>query len=145
MARKTATPAAATRLFDRLAEEGFRPKLEVDDETHSTISFKVEGRHFLSFVDEEDPGFFHLGLCYELPEGMTLPWALDRANALNEELKAAKVTVRAEEREIRFHIELFVDGAPAPDLLERSVSVLRLASKKFFATERPVPEERLNS
>lgn len=145
MARKTATPAAATRIFDLLAEEGFRPKIECDDDVHSTISFKSEGRHFLSFVDEEDPGFFHLGLCYEIPEGMTLPWALDRANELNEEFKVVKFTVRSQEREIRFQVELFVEGAPAADVLGRSLAQLRFASKRFFAAERPVPEERLNS
>jgi hypothetical protein len=42
--------------LEYLRENGYRPQLDGDGD----VVFKYEGKTFLIFVDEEDPGFFRL-------------------------------------------------------------------------------------
>jgi hypothetical protein len=135
MARRVKMQPVAARYFDLLAEEGFRPTCDRIDDTVSAVLFKVEGTKVVIFTDEEDEDFFHMGLAIELNEGMEIPWALDRANHLSDDLKAVKVTVRAEDRSVRFRIEAFLPGPPTLEMIRRSVGAVDNAAKQFFATD----------
>jgi hypothetical protein len=135
MARKLKLPPVATQYFDLLAEEGYRPTCNRIDDTVSAVLFKVEGTKVVVFSDEEDESFFHLGVAVELNEGMEIPWALDRANHLNDDLKAVKVTIHPDDRSVRFRIEAFLPGPPTLEMIQRSVGAIGNAEKQFFATE----------
>ncbi len=127
----------AARYFGLLRAEGYRPKLERGDRAYASIPFKAEGLLFVLFVDEEDDAFFHLGLAYDLaPTWEDLAAAVSRANQLNEELKGVKVTIHAEDRSVRFHVEAFLDAPATMAILERSMAALRNASQAFFETSR---------
>ena len=141
MSKKTEV-TLATRYLDLLSEEGYRPKL---GPTHGcpVITFKHEGDEFLLFVDEDHETFFHLGIAYDLGP-IDVPTALDRANQLNEELKVVKVTIAAEDRSVRFHVEAFLDQAPARmEQVERSLGALSNAAERFF--EAPAPVRQLDA
>ena len=138
--REDASSASGTvtrRYLDLLAEEGYRPSVVSHAGEPTVLSFKAEGEAFLLLVDDADPGFFHLGSAFELGE-TDLTLATSRANELNEELKGVKVTVWAQDRSVRFHVECFVDDAPASiGVLERSIAAIQLASRKFLEPARP--------
>ena len=103
------------------------------------IRFKSEGQKFVILVDEDDEAFFALGLSYELGE-IDLATAKDRANELNEQLKAVKVTVSAEDRCVRFHVEAFLESPATVPVIERSIGALRNAAASFFEPARRVDQ-----
>lgn len=84
-------------------------------------------------MDEDDAPFFHLGIAFELaPEWQDVSAAMERANELNEELKAVKVTIHPEDRSARFHVEAFIDAPATMAVISRSVVALRNASRQLF-------------
>lgn len=135
MGRKVRPPPAANRYVELLAEEGYRPKWDPIDETVSSVLFKVEGTQVVIFTDEEDEDFFHMGLAIDLNDGMEIPWALDRANRVNDDLKSVKATVHPDDRSVRFRIEAFLPGAPTLPMILRSVVAIEAAAEAFFDTE----------
>lgn len=131
------TSSVAQRYLDLLTEGGYRPTLVSDAGEPTVLCFKAEGEAFLLLVDETDPGFFHLGSAFELGDADPA-LAMSRANDLNEELKGVKVTIWTPDRSARFHVECFVDDAPASiGVFERSVAAIQLASRKFLEPVRP--------
>jgi hypothetical protein len=125
----------AARYFDLLAEEGFRPTCDRIDDTVSAVLFKVEGTKVVIFTDEEDEDFLHMGLAIDLDEAMEIAWALDKANSLNDDRKAIKVTVHPEDRTVRFRIEAFLPGPPSLGMIQRSVGAITGALEEFFNRE----------
>jgi len=134
MAMKSAANLAE-RYLDLLAEEGYRPKLEGSSDVHAVISFKSEGESFMVFVDEDDESFLHVGSFYELGK-IEADSALSLANELNEQLKVIKITVSPQDNAVRFHVESFLDEAPAMSHIELAVSSLREAAVEFFEPAR---------
>ena len=137
----TAQPLPASlarRHLDLLAEEGYRPVFEPDEDGRSaSITFKAEGKQFVLLVDEDDETFFHLGLGFALDAGHDVQAAIATANELNERWKGVKVTVLAEHRSIRFQIESLLPGGTCPPpLLDRALQLLRGASTEFFEGRR---------
>jgi hypothetical protein len=138
MATKTdPTGTLAARYLELLSDEGYRPKLDDTEagDRNPVIRFKSEGQKFVVLVDEDDEGFFALGLSYELGD-VDLVTAKDRANELNEQLKAVKVIVSADDRCVRCHVEAFLDAPATVPVLERSIGALRNAAASFFEPAR---------
>jgi hypothetical protein len=141
MTRTKTTRTLAARYFDLLRGEGYRPKMNRSDDLHTTIPFKSEGQAFLLFVDEDDPGFFHLGIGFELaPEWQDVAAATERANELNAELKVVKVTIHPQDRSARFHVEAFLEGPASMETIARSIDALRNGARQFFAVQRERPQ-----
>jgi hypothetical protein len=138
MARKATVKPVAKHYFDLLAEEGYRPKVSRSDDNQSALRFKSEGVGFLLIVDEDDDSFFHLSLAYELGDGVAdMAGAMSRANDLNADYKAVKVTVHPAERGVRFHIEAFFDAPATLPVIQRSIGALRNAARAYFEPARP--------
>jgi hypothetical protein len=138
-------PPVATQFRDLLRNEGYRPTAERSENGASAITFKSEGTSFILITEEDDPAFFHVVLVYNLDDPTTIPWAFNRANTVNSDVKGVKVTLRPELRDVSFHVELFLSGPLASEILERSIEALRVAAKAFFETEQPANERRLDS
>jgi hypothetical protein len=139
MARKQTvapdTSPLARSYLDLLAEEGYRPKRERCGETSGVITFKSEGDGYILLVDGDDSQFFHLATAYAL-DALAPTEALERANRLNDQAKAVKVTVHPEEGAVRFHIEAFVGQPVDLEVFERSLGAIKNAATLFF---RPAP------
>ena len=135
--REDPTGTLAARYLELLADEGYRPKLDGTEtgDRNLVIRFKLEGQKFVVLVDEDDEGFFALGLSYDLGD-VDLATAKDRANELNEQLKAVKVIVSAQDRCVRFHVEAFLESPATLPVLERSMVALRNAAASFFEPAR---------
>jgi hypothetical protein len=137
MARKATTTPVAKRYFDLLAEEGYRPKIGSSENNHSILRFKSEGTVFLLFVDEDDESFFHLALTYDLGDGVAdMAGAMSRANDLNADYKAVKVTVHPAEQSVRFHVEAFLEDLATLSVIQRCIGALRDAARAFFEPAR---------
>jgi hypothetical protein len=129
--RKKTTGTLAARYLDLLSDEGYRPKLEQTGERTSRLAFKAEGRKFVLLVDDDDEAFFALGLAYGLGE-FDAAAATSRANEVNDQLKVVKAIVSAQDRCVRFLVEMFLEAPATMPLLERSMSALRNAAASFF-------------
>ncbi len=137
----------AQRWMDLLGEDGFRPRLEVNDEhpEQLCIYFKSEGTKYLLFLDDRDATFFNLSLCYNLGEvaGAGDFALLNAANEENRHAKGTKVTVDLEDRVAYFNIEGFGEAPPSPEMFERMVGQCSYSADCFFSTLRkstkPVP------
>ena len=138
MARRATVKPVVKHYLDLLAEEGYRPKVTPSEDDHSVVRFKSEGTAFLLFADEDDEAFFHLATGYELGDGVAdMAGAMSRANDLNADYKAVKVTVHPAERSVRFHVEAFLDTPATLAVIQRSVGALRNAARAFFEPARP--------
>lgn len=137
MAKKT-LDALARSYLQLLAEEGYRPEYERLGDTYGAVSFKSEGERFALLADENDEHFFHLSVAYTL-DGIDLGAAVDRANELNETLKAVKVSAsgRGAEAGVRFSIEAYLDVPANIDHVEGALRLLRNAAGAFFQASRP--------
>jgi hypothetical protein len=123
-----------------LAEEGYRPKVEGDeDETTTRIVFKSEGTRFTLYAYEDDPEYFRLAAAYDLGEGPHDDAGLASiANHVNEHMKGVKTVLDLDRNGVRFIVETFLTGQKVtPALIERATSALRAAANDFFASRRP--------
>lgn len=125
--------------LDFLSEEGYRPDLEVNEECpeRSRIGFKSEGSRFLLYLNDKDPTFFYLSLCYrlgDLPDEPEL--LLEAAHAQTRQHKGTKVWVNQEEREVYFNYEWFAEALPSPALFERLLFQCTSAADDFFQKAR---------
>jgi hypothetical protein len=127
------------KYVELLANEGYRPKVETDDESVE-ILFKSEGAQYRLGVDSGDPEFFALSLCYGIDEGVPTEQLLAIANDANERWKVVKVTVQPTGEAARFQYEAF--GQLTADTLERALSILRTTCHAFFkeVQERAEPK-----
>lgn len=118
------------KYVELLADEGYRPRVESDDD-RVDILFKSEGVQYCLVVGRDDPDFFALTLCYGVEdEGLTLEQLHALANDANELWKVAKVTVHPAGEAVRFWYEAF--GQLGAEGLERAIAILRRASDEFF-------------
>jgi len=125
------------RYFDLLRTEVTAPKNGQERRQARVDPVQVGGQTFVRFVDEDDEAFFHLGIaCNLAPEWEDVAAATARANDLNSELKAVKITVRPETKAARFHVEAFLDPPATAAILERRIGALRNAVREFFALPR---------
>ena len=125
MTRKAMVKPVAKHYFDLLAEEGYRPKVVRAEDNQSVVRFKSEGNAFLLFVDEDDEAFFHLALGYDLGDGVAdMAGAMSRANDLNADYKAVKVTLHPAERSVHFHVEAFLEAPATLPVIQRSIAAL---------------------
>jgi len=127
------------RWLDFLAEEGYRPHLEVNDEhpERARLAFKVEGVRYVLYLDDKDPTFFNLVLSYRLGDLTDEPEILlEAANALTRQTKGTKVWVDQEDRSAFFNYEWFAEELPSAALFERLVSQCGYAADGFFAKAR---------
>jgi hypothetical protein len=127
------------RWLDFLAEEGYRPHLEINDEQpeRARLAFKVEGLRYTLYLDEGDPTFFNLVLCYRLGDLTDEPEVLlAAANALTRQTKGTKVWVDQEDRSANFNYEWFAEDVPSSRLFERLISQCRYAVDGFFEKAR---------
>jgi hypothetical protein len=135
------------RWSDLLAEDGFRPHLEVNDEEpeRCRIAFKSEGLTYHLYLDDRDQGFSNLTLCYRLGLYATVPdfAVLAAANEENHQAKAAKMTVDLSDRSVTVSIETFSEVLPSTTVLERMVDQCRYSADRFFnrlkESARPLP------
>ena len=125
----------AQQLRKLLAEEGYRPRLEQEEEdAASKLHFKVEGHGFQLRCREEDPDFVQICTGYVL-EGATRDelTLLRAANDLQARLKVVKVWIPASTELAEFQMELFLGGHPlTPELLERCIAMLRHSAGEFW-------------
>lgn len=125
--------------LDFLAEEGYRPHLEVNEDQpeRCRIAFKVEGVRYALYLDEQDPTFFNLILSYRLGDVTDEPEILlEAANALTRQIKGTKVWVDQEDRSAYFNYEWFGEALPSPELFARLVSQCGCAADGFFEKAR---------
>lgn len=127
------------RWLDFLAEEGYRPHLEVNEELpeRARLAFKVEGVRYLLYLDDKDSTFFNLVLSYRLDDLTDEPEILlASANAVTRQSKGTKVWVDQEERAAFFAYEWFAEELPSAALFERLVSQCGNAADEFFEKAR---------
>ncbi len=125
--------------MDFLSEEGYRPHLEVNEELpeRSRIGFKAERARFFLYLDEKDPTFFCLTLCYrlgDLPDEPEL--LLEAAHAVTREHKGTKAWLDQEERLAYFHYEWFAEALPSAAIFERLIFQCISASDELFKKAR---------
>jgi hypothetical protein len=127
------------RWLDFLAEEGFRPHLEVNEEhpERSRIGFKAEGVRYFMYLDESDPTFFNLVLSYRLGDLSDEPeLLLEAASAMTRQMKGTKVWVDQEDRAAYFNYEWFAEELPSAALFGRLLSQGGSAANGFFEKAR---------
>lgn len=117
------------KYVELLANEGYRPRLETD-EGSVEILFKSEGVQYRLGLEEADPEFFTLSLCYGVDDAVPVEQLLSIANSANERWKVVKATVHPTGEAARFQYEAF--GQLTPESLQRALSILRTASNAFF-------------
>jgi hypothetical protein len=125
----------ATRWAQFLQSEGFQPTLEInpDHGELARLTFRFESVTYVVYLDEDDTDYFQLDLGYALDAQTVSELALRRAvDALNDRVKAIKVTLALDEPAVRFRVESFVEGLPSPPVFARSLRQLRLAARDFF-------------
>lgn len=135
------------RWMDLLAEDGFRPRMEINDEEpeRCRIAFKAEGLTYHLYLQESDQFFFNLTLCYRLGLYATVPdfAVLAAANEENHEAKVSKLTVNLEDRSVTVAMEGFCEVLPSTTILERMVDQCRYSADRFFnrikASAKPLP------
>lgn len=127
------------KYVELLANEGYRPKLEADDESVE-ILFKSEGAGYRLGLDRDDAEFFALSLCYGVDEAVPVEQLLAIANDMNERWKVVKVTVQPTGEAVRFQYEAF--GQLTAETLERALSILRTTSHAFFKEVRERAEPK---
>ena len=139
-ARSKRTVAQQLRIL--LAQEGYRPTRATDEETPSTIHFKVEGNTFVIRANEEDPDFVAICTGYRLEDTTKDELTLLRAAIeVQNEMKVAKVFVPRSLAFVEFQLELFLGGNPlSAELLERCIGTLRASRGQFF--KLVTPQER---
>lgn len=124
------------RWMDLLAEDGFRPRMEVNDEEpeRCRIAFKAEGLTYHLYLQDADKSFFNLTLCYRLGVYATAPdfAVLAAANDENYEAKVAKLTVNLQDRSVTIGMEGFCEVLPTTTILERMVDQCRCSADRFF-------------
>jgi hypothetical protein len=118
------------RYVELLANEGYRPT--VDDREATEIEFKVEGIRFHAMLDENDPEFVAITLCYRLDGAYGIERLLALANDFARRIKVVKVLIYPDAEVARFAYETLCSGTLAPELLQRAISFLRGASDEYF-------------
>lgn len=117
-------------LLDFLSEEGFRPKLDEDQD----IVFKCEGRNFLCFPSEKDEKFFQLVMpfIFEVSED-NREMVLDVCNEVTRGMKVAKCVITdAEESSVWLLYETYVDDpSNLGEVFSRALSTLFTAYQEF--------------
>jgi hypothetical protein len=135
------------RWMDRLASEGYRPRLETNEANPGLrrLAFKLEGTLHRLYIDDGDPAFFKLALSYLLgDDANTSSLALlQAANEVNTSTKGTKVTVDFEEGEAFFVIEWFGEELPTTETFARMLSHCSFAAKRFFTRLRESPRPAL--
>ena len=135
------------RWMDRLSEEGYRPRLELNDLNPSMcrLAFMLEGTLHRLYLDDTDPAFFKLSLSYLLgDDANTSSLALlQAANEVNSSTKGTKVTVNLEEQAAYFVIEAFGKELPTTETLARMLSHCSFAARRFFTRLRETPAPAL--
>jgi hypothetical protein len=136
----------AQRWMDLLGEDGYRPRLELNQEEpeRSRIFFKSEGTKFNLYLDDRDPTFFNLSLSYVLGDhsGASDLVLLGAANEENRRAKVTKVTLDLDERSACFSMEGFGEEVPSEAMFERMVRQCSNSADRFFTrlreAKRPV-------
>jgi len=131
------------RWMDRLSEEGYRPRLELNDRTPSVcrLAFMLEGTLHWLYLDDTDQAFFKLSLCYLLgDDGKTSSLALlQAANEVNTSTKGTKVTVDFEGQATYFVVEAFGKELPTMETFARMLSHCSFAARRYFTRLRESP------
>lgn len=124
----------AQQLRKLLAEEGYRPRLEQEEDGSSRLYFKVEGHGFQLRCREDDHDFVQICTGYLLDGATRDELSLLRAaNDLQAKLKVVKVWIPANTEFAEFQVEQFLGGHPlTPELLERCISMLRHSAGEFW-------------
>jgi len=120
-----------------LVEEGFRPKIEDDDDL---VSFKYEGRTYYIIIDEEDEEFFRLVYpnFWEIEDESELAEAKEAAMYATAKTKVAKVFITTN-NDVWATVELFC--APPEtfkSVLSRCLSAVRSSIESFVSKMREV-------
>jgi hypothetical protein len=127
------------RYVELLANEGYRPKVDEDDETE--ILFKAERLRFRMSLDSSDPAFVAITLSFSVEEGHALEKLLAVANEQNQRAKVVKVLVHPGGKSVRFSFEALCAGTLPLDLLERAIAYLRGVSDDYFEEIRKADPE----
>jgi hypothetical protein len=127
------------RYVELLANEGYRPKVDEDDETE--IEFRAERLRFRMSLDPADPAFVAILLAFTVEEGHALEKLLTVANEQNQRAKVVKVLVHPEGKWVRFSYEALCDGTLPPEVLERAIVYLRGVSDDYFEEIRKAEPE----
>ncbi|MBQ4133319.1 MAG: hypothetical protein IJD04_06265 [Desulfovibrionaceae bacterium] len=119
-------------VMEFLAEEGFRPDLDEDED----VFFKFERKTFWCFFDENDPEYMSMSyfVGYEIPFSLTSD---DINSALIELMLTMKMTkarlleLDDEQVRIKLAVEVFTDRKHFERYFERFISVLLHSSEKM--------------
>lgn len=124
-----------SKLVDRLAEEGFRPK--VND--YGDIEFKVEGRcHFIDF-DSNDPAYVRLLLpnFWSIDNATERHAAFEAASKASSRCKGVKVFVEGDSN-VWASVEFLIPdpALPTVEMLERYLQMIEAGTREFKARIR---------
>jgi hypothetical protein len=122
----------ATKYFELLCEEGFRPKYDSDGD----IFFKFEGKTYYLFVEEDDPELIRIARMwfFSLDDENELNRAHRITDKVNSRFKLAKLFVVSDE-DVCASVELLVESPnEARPLLDRALRAVASAIR-FFVEE----------
>jgi hypothetical protein len=137
--------ARADRLMEFLATEGYRPTLRPDGD----IVFKHDGGVYAVRFDAKDDQYLAVAFpnFWQLETDAEVARAFRSANRVTVGIKAAKVLVLEEARQVWAAVELFAVGTePVEAIFRRILSVLRAAVDRFAEEMRasePFWDERI--
>lgn len=115
-------------LMKFLKDEGFRPKIDDDDD----IVFKCEGKHYFLEINESDASYFRL--IFPNFWGIDTPSEEEHAliimNQVNAEIKVAKLYQRKDK--IHAAVEMFIDPMKGfKTVFPRCLACLQIATNSF--------------
>lgn len=117
------------RYLEFLAQQGFRPRLDEDDDIH----FLFEGRHYYIMKTEEQT-FFHLLFpnFFSLDDEAEVARAAMAASTATRSTKVAKVSLNPALDNVSASVELLVDGpADMEDKFLRCLDIIGAATRQF--------------
>jgi hypothetical protein len=122
--------AHAERLMEFLASEGYRPTLRPD----GGIAFKHDGGHYLIRFDPRDDQYYAIAYpdFWRVAAAEELTRALRAANRATIGIKAVKLIVFEEERQVWATVEAFASGpAEVEAMFPHFLGVLQAGAARF--------------
>lgn len=105
------------KIFDTMAQEGFRPSFDEDGD----ISFKFEGKNMVIIFDPKDENYLSLGANFSGFDSNDFAKAKEVAHSLTKEYKAGKCFVLKDDEDDSFRVRFVIEIFTSPELFARDV------------------------
>jgi hypothetical protein len=118
-----------------LRRQGHIAVVDAQDAGCSDVFFQARGLRYTVRVDENDPGFLYILLPSKVPDHIVDELLTRRAAAAIEaRIKAVKVDVQWESRDLVFSAEQFVSEPGGPSIFWRCVPFLEDSFRRMWPT-----------